>query len=516
MAVPRDYQAVFGDGRAAAAKLQPQRAGLPQPDLLRAWSGRRGFDNAAVTRLSADWSTASLSADGEIRWTLRALRSRSRQLAMNNDYFRAFLGRVRQNVIGPDGITLQMNVREGDRPDPGANDKIETAWYRWTRKNNCTVDGRLSWTSLEHMTIQTVARDGEALHRIVRNFPNEFGFALQPLEADHLDETYNADAPGTGNPIRMGIERDGWGRAVAFHLWEKNPVNWVGRQGQQQNRIRVPASDLIHIFVPDWLVQSRGVPWAHTAMGRLKMLGAYEEAALVAARVGAAKMGFYSEKEPEARIEDEATSGGEQVDPYGNAIRDAEPGHFERLPPGTEFKEWNPAYPDGELPNFIKAMLRGVAAGLGVAYNTLANDLEGVNYSSVRAGLLDERDNWRLLQRWVIAELHERVFEEWLSIALLKGAVNLPISKFDKFNAPVFRARGWPWVDPEKDIDAAAKSVALGVDSRTAIAARQGRDVREVVDEIAAEQEYARTKSVDVSVPRTDAPRPSPSDQPAG
>ncbi|MFL3666772.1 MAG: hypothetical protein ACJ06V_09365 [Verrucomicrobiota bacterium] len=30
----------------------------------------------------------------------------------------------------------------------------------------------------------------------------------------------------------------------------------------------------------------------------------------------------------------------------------------------------------------------------------IANDLEGVNYSSIRAGLLDEREYYKAVQRW--------------------------------------------------------------------------------------------------------------------
>ena len=41
------------------------------------------------------------------------------------------------------------------------------------------------------MVMGTLAEDGEVLVRKVKGFDNEFGFALQLLEADHLDEQYS-------------------------------------------------------------------------------------------------------------------------------------------------------------------------------------------------------------------------------------------------------------------------------------------------------------------------------------
>jgi len=44
-------------------------------------------------------------------------------------------------------------------------------------------------------------------------------------------------------------------------------------------------------------------------------------------------------------------------------------------------------YPHQMYSAFVKAHLQGIASGLGISYHALANDLEGVNYSSIRAGV---------------------------------------------------------------------------------------------------------------------------------
>ena len=78
-----------------------------------------------------------------------------------------------------------------------------------------------------------------------------------------------------------------------------------------------------------------------------------------------------------------------------------------------------------------------------------------MNYSSIRAGLIEEREVWKAIQRMMIDPVLEPVFEAWLEIELLSGRLGLPFDKFSKFNAPEFRGRRWSWVDPKKDMEAA-------------------------------------------------------------
>ena len=124
-----------------------------------------------------------------------------------------------------------------------------------------------------------------------------------------------------------------------------------------------------------------------------------------------------------------------------------------------------------------------------MAYPNLAADLEGTSYSSIRQGTLDERDMWMLLQNWLISEFLEPVFEWWLEAALISQAVPLPLSKFDKFNAPMFRGRRWQWVDPEKDAKGDEVALLNGFKSLTQVIAEQGGDIEELFTELAYEKE---------------------------
>jgi capsid protein len=59
-------------------------------------------------------------------------------------------------------------------------------------------------------------------------------------------------------------------------------------------------------------------------------------------------------------------------------------------------------------------MLRKVASSLGISYSTLTSDLTQVNFSSIRAGTIEEREVWRMLQAWLAEQLYQDIYEKWL------------------------------------------------------------------------------------------------------
>lgn len=459
-------------------------AGASRPRSL----SLRMFDAADTDNTTFGFRSDNASADQVLLGALTTLRGRSRTLAMNNDYARKFLRMVTTNVVGPDGFTLQSLVMtsDGASADKGARTQIENEFRRWSQRGNCDVTGTLSLRAVTRLLAETVARDGEAIVRRVRGRGvNRWGFALQVLDIDRLPVTMNSTADN-GNAIRMGIELDGAGRPVAYHLCKSHPNG--GMLGLSSETERVPASDVCHLFVADRAEQRRGVPWMHTSMLRLEHLGKFERAAVVAARKGAQTLGFFQSP-------DGGPPPGDDQDADGNEIHTSVEGEFDTLPPGYQFQKIENDYPNQVFGEFVKASLRGIAAGLGVAYNGLANDLEGVNYSSIRAGLLEERDVWRDLQSWMVESLLAPVFEDWLAMAQLSKAVNLPLGGYDRFVVHAFQPRGFAWVDPQRDMEANLMQLRAGLKTRRAIAAEQGADLDDVLAQLAVEEaEIARLR----------------------
>lgn len=448
----------------------------------------RSFDGGRTDEITFGFTAANNAIDVDLASALERMRGRSRNLAHNNDYARKFLSMVEANVVGPAGFSLQVLAREGDRLDAVANSLIEAAFRDWSRKGAGEVSGQYAFRDVCATVAQTVARDGEALVRLVRGAAsgNKYGFALQVLDVDRLPVTMNGQA-ANGNQIVMGIELDTFGRAVAYHIHRRHPGALSGRYGSTEIE-RVPATDMLHLFRSARPEQRRGVPAMHTAMIRLEMLSKFEKAAVVAARKGAETLGFFKSATGEAPKLD-----GVAAD--GNQITTSVPGSFDTLPEGMEFQPFDTKYPNEMFGAFVKSTLRGIASGLGVSYNALASDLEGVNYSSLRAGVLEERDQWMTLQNWLIEAFLSPVYEGWLRTALLAGAIRypggsaLPATKLEKFLPHAWQGRRWAWVDPLKDIEANIAAINAGLKSRREVIAEQGRDLDEVWAQLQAEKD---------------------------
>ena len=75
---------------------------------------RRNYAAAARNRLMADFIGSNRSADSEIRWSLKELRNRSRDLERNNEYFRRYLQLLQTNVVGSNGFNLQISAVNPD------------------------------------------------------------------------------------------------------------------------------------------------------------------------------------------------------------------------------------------------------------------------------------------------------------------------------------------------------------------------------------------------------------------
>jgi len=348
------------------------------------------------------------------------------------------------------------------------------------------VCGSVGFADIQRLVMSGMAVDGEFLARkVFGRDAGKYGYQLQLLDPELLDVTFDQELDG-GNFVYMGIEYSEYGKPVAYHLLDRHHDRGVNVEFRRERK-RIPADLIIHLFIPDLVQQKRGVPWTASALNRLKNLAGYEHAAVVNARVGASKMGFFTRGEEAGEY-----TGEEQSD--GSLVTDADPGTFEVLPDGYGFSAFNPDYPHSQYAEFTKACLRGAASGLGISYNTLANDLEGVNFSSIRAGVLEDREMWKELQEFLIESFLLDVFEDWLRMALLTSNIKvkgkaLNITRFDRYNSPRWMPRRWAWVDPLKDSKANESLVSMNAASISEVIRDRGRDPEQVYNEIARDKE---------------------------
>lgn len=155
------------------------------------------------------------------------------------------------------------------------------------------------------------------------------------------------------------------------------------------------------------------------------------------------------------------------------------------------------------IATFTKSLLRGVGAGLGMNYPSLGNDLEGVNFSSIRAGTIEERELWKEDQKLLIEGFCIPVFRRWIAEALLRGMVinddgyKVPATRLRAIKrAATFHGRRWDWVDPKSDAAANRQAVDSLIKSPQEIIRERGGDPEEVLDEIAQFYQMAKDKGI--------------------
>lgn len=483
--VLRSRRSAFTAAAATERKLAAKRATMGR--------AARTYAGARVGASTMDWVTAVLSADQAIKRDLRRLRDRSRALVRDFSYASRFVQSVAENVAGPHGVTMQVRamLADGKTFDDALNAEVEAGWTEWCE--DPTVEGIGSLADVEHLLCESLPQDGAFLVRMITGYTgNRFRFALQLLDADQIDEKLEI-APGEGHAeVRQGVEVDGFGRPVAYWLWTQHPSEY-GRGLRQ--RVRVPADEIVHGFIRRRAGQTHGVPWFAAVLIDERMLQGFQEAAITAARVGATNA-FFLEADPNVIDADDS-------DDASTIDLELEPGSGRILPPGYKLSGWNPDYPNAEFDPFTRAVLQSMAVGSRVSHMTFTGDLRGANYSSMRAGLLPERDAWRLLHGWFTRSFHRRVYGAWLRASVLAGAINVAPRDLDRVRRAVrWMPRGFPWVDPAGELDAAQKEVAMGINTLTRLAAERGRDIEDLFKERAREIELAKKLGVPLGVDR--------------
>lgn len=526
---------VFKPGSAAGAQESRSDRGFRSVKL---------FDASMTSRLTADWQPIErLSADAELQGRLPIIRSRARDHERNDPYAEGYYKLRENNVVGHEGFTLQMKIVKSQTEDAATGElvttydvaagrMIEKAWRRFCQKKNFLVTRDMHATEACKLWERTYNRDGDLLIRKIKGAPNEFGFALQPLEADYLDDQFiefrgvpcNCPFELTlpdGSPfpycqrrfheVRMGVELHGdWGFPVGYWILGNHPGDYFYGNQYASRRVRVRVDEVIHPYVHKRIGQTRGIPAMVAAMIRLQQIGGMDEAALVAARTAAEKFGVITKDVPEDFMGDEQGDGdqkGFNPNALSGRILESSPGELLELPMGFKIESIDWKTPDETYAPFQTKQLRGVGAGVGVSYSSLANDPSDANFSATRIGMLEEREGYRGGQCFFINHLLLEIFPDWLESAMLRGIVDLPFARFDDYTDPEavrFHGRGFPWIDPQKDIAAAEASVALGVDTRSRIAAENAGDFEEITAELKREKELRTAAGLE------DPPAPAP------
>lgn len=403
-------------------------------------------------------------ADFELEATQsrRKMVDRARQLERDSVIAESLLSRSVENVMA-DGFGLEMLGG-----DLAWRKHVEAEWAEWA-DNEADVRGLNTLDELDALTFRAFLRDGEAATVKLADL------TLQSLESDQI-----ASPLGQIPSIHEidGIHLDRRGRPTKYTVVTRpDPQIASVRVGQKTEDI--PAKDVLFLARRQRHGQTRGVSALVGVSWILEQIDGQIEAVTIAARM-AACLGLVIARK--SRMSGLTTT----EDSAGNQRRKLrlEPGLIHEVDQGDSIQQIDPKQPSTNFADFLDTLGRiaGLAFGLPLEVSMMNHTKS--NYSQSRAALLQAQRVWRCHQN-MMGRYKSRIFKWWLLRKIELGEIE---HRADALRHK-WRKPGWKWVDPGKELEAGLGAVDAGICTRAELAKSQGRDLREVVEGLTAEEE---------------------------
>lgn len=445
----------------------------------------RTFHEAAVpsSRRFRGMMSSGASATTAIIQNAFTLRNRSRDLLRNNAWAFGGIESLVANCIGT-GIKPQSRAL-----DENFRNQIHELWNDWIGESD--ADGLTNFYGQQSLLAWTMYESGECFARLrVRRLDDGLvvPFQIQLLEPDHVPLDRQLPLQN-GNTMRAGIEFDGLGRRVAYHMFRSHPGDQFSA-ALSGDTVRVPASAAIHCFRATRPGQLRGYPHLIRVLLRLLNIDEADDAELMKKKVQSLFTGFVQTADDEPRIFGEGAA--DSIADQDDAIIDT--GTMQYLRPGESVDFSSPPSIPNNHGEFMRYHLHGVSAGMGLTYEQLTSDLSQVNFSSIRAGLNEfYRRCESFIHQVIVHQFCRPVWRRFVTEAVLSGKVAAPGFATDPrmWLRADWIPQGWDYVNPLQEVKADILAIRAGLTTRSRVIARQGDDPEQIDREREAEERRA-------------------------
>ncbi|MDH0123292.1 phage portal protein [Brucella intermedia] len=412
---------------------------------------------------------------------IEKVRRRSRWMYANDSFYRQACRQVANNVVHY-GIKPVIKDK-----------KLLKLWNRWQKEAD--VRGRMDLYGLQYVAGFVIPRDGEAIIRFRERRPGDMrsgiNFQLQMLESDHLPLDYTQQAPN-GNWIVSGVERDVIERPSGYWLYDFHPKDWQGTGQQSLVPKRVSAEDVLHIYMPERLSDSRGYPWGASALNITERIRTSDEAQIEKQLTQAGFAGVF--KKPRLSSDEPKDELATQKDDDDQDFVPVERGTFAIVPDDYDVEFAPQTQSDANYGVFRREHLSGLAVAMGFAVEHISLNFEKLNDRTYRAVMLECQRYIESIQYHVfVNQFCKPVWRRFLSYAVLHGLWAVPEGQDleDWFDVEwMVPARGH--IHPLQEIMAFAEAVKNGFTSRKRVAASFGEDVEDIDLENSEDQTRAK------------------------
>jgi lambda family phage portal protein len=495
-----------------------------QTDAINSMAG--SYEAARRSRLNRDWIPTLGSADTDTLYDLDKLRADSRDLRRNDGYAQVITGMV-NHVVGPGLLPhASINVEAlgiSDEEAEIAQEQQDTAFHVWC--DGADSSGLYDFAGMQELAYGANVEDGETFARRIALTPAQMKAAEAPYSAAYaLIDADRIKSPSrqiidqvnrsNGNRIRHGIEYDAAGRRTQFWVLKEHPAEKMTGY-RREDFFTVPASEMLHLFRPLRVGQTRGVPYLAPEMDTFRMLDRLFEAELVTALVVACHSIFIRKNNPDDGYDSTLTT---QSD--GQKVQQLEPGMVTYLGRDEEPFSFNPNRPGNTFPPFVEILLRKMSTGLNVPYEFLAKDFTKTTFSGGRLSVLLAHKFFDSEQKRVVRQFCRPIRMAVLREAMLRGDVAAPMMEMTPARLRMFLNASWSgpgyaYVDPEVEIGAARDGISAGLSTLARECAVTGQNWREVMDELAREKKRAAKLGLDLAVFRPEPGSPVTTTTPA-
>ena len=473
---------------------------------------RNEFDGGRNRRRLRSWQPTQNTVNVILAQQGPVLRARCRDALRNNPHAVSAVESFSANVIGT-GIKPSSLLPD----DPDLRQAIMELWLDWT--DQCDADGIADFYGMQTIVARALFEAGECFIRF-RPRKVEDGMLvplqIQLLESEMCPYEKNEKA-ANGNYIMNGIELDLRGKRVAYFFHQIHPGDVPLEPESLLEPVRVPASEVLHIFKCTRPGQMRGVPLVTPALVRMFLLDQYDDAELERKRIAAMFAGFITSAVPEdiLPIDGEDMSAPQE----GVALSGLEPGTMQTLLPGEDIKFSEPADVGGTYEAYQYRQQLAMFAALGIPYSVATSDLRRANYSSLRGSIVEYRRKLEQFQHNVfVFQMCVPIWKRWMDTAILAQALPIGETEYMAAKPALQRAKWIPqrndWVDPLKDRQAEKLAVDAGFKSRSDVIEAEGSDPEENDMRIKADQDRAERLDLVFAVHTAAATQPlTPSEQ---
>lgn len=459
-------------GRARKRNVVARR----QPEI------KNKYDAAGNGRRMRGWTPASSGPNRAIVG-LQNIRNRARDVGRNDWSGESASQRWVTNLVGI-GITPRLTrITSKTRKK-----ELTDLWLRWVQQSD--ADGVLNFYGQQALAVRSWLDSGEVfVRKRIRRLDSgiEVPVQVQLLEAEFVP-LLDADMwPGMprGNKIRSGIELDRRGQRVAYWMYREHPGDDTSMDISRF--LRIPASEVLHIYEVKRPGQLRGVSALAPVLARLRSINDFDDAVLERQKLANLFAAFITR----------GTGGGIDLDPLtnlpmeldgGEPLVGLQPGIMQELDYGQDIKFANPPEAGTTYSDYMRTQHLGTAAAAGMPYEVFSGDIKDISDRTLRV-VINEFRRFAEQRQWhtIIPMFCQPVRQWWTDTCVMAGLVST--SEANDVSLVEWAPHGWAYIHPVQDVQSRQIEVEAGFRSRSSVVSANGDDPDVVDEERAADIE---------------------------